>query len=407
MLLGAMTLGLALVVRLQPATDAIAQERPMVSAVESPTGTGAAEANLTVGADGKVYLSWMEPAPDSAMALRFASFDGAKWSEARTIRSGRDFFVNWADFPSMSVQSGGRMAAHWLQRHGTSSYAYDVRIASSTDGGKSWGAAVAPHADKSATEKGFVTIWREGNGFGVVWLDGRKADKSLNAPKQEMMLYTAGLSANGTPGAEVQLDNRSCDCCQTTAVMTSNGPIVAYRDRTEKEIRDIYVTRRVRGQWTEGKAVYNDGWEINACPVNGPFLDASGQKVVLAWFTGANNAPRVKVAFSNDAGATFSAPITVDDGNPAGRVAAVLLDDGSAIVSWLERTKGDTASVRARRVRAKEGVGAAVTIAASSAARASGFPRMVRVKEQLYFAWTQPGRPSAVKMSRTSVGTFK
>lgn len=389
------------------AVTLVATPSRTVVPLDPPTGPGAAEANLTVGTDGRLYLSWMEPAPDSAMALRFASFDGSKWSEARTIRSGRDFFVNWADFPSLAVQGGGRMAAHWLQRHGTSSYAYDVRIAHSTDGGRNWGEPVAPHADRSATEKGFVTLWREGNGFGVVWLDGRKADKAGASPKQEMMLYAATIGANGTVSAESQLDARTCDCCQTTAAMTALGPIIAYRDRSPDEVRDIYVTRRVGGKWTEGKPVSSDGWVINACPVNGPSVDAAGRSVALAWFTSANNTPRVKVAFSTDAGATFGAPITVDDGNPAGRVGAVLLDDGSAIVSWLERTKGDTATVRARRVRATSGAGPAVTIAASSAARASGFPRMARVKDQLYFAWTVPGRPSAIHMSRASTAEFK
>ena len=377
--------------------------------IESPTGPGASESNLAVGPDGTVFLSWMEPAPDSAMALRFSSWDGAKWTAPQTIRSARDFFVNWADFPSLAVNSNGRMAAHWLQRFGTTSYAYDVRISQSADGGKTWGMAVQPHADRSKTEKGFVTMWREGSGFGAIWLDGRKADKAGKNPIQEMMVFTTTLGAGDAPGTaakETLLDARACDCCQTTAAVTSNGPIVAYRDRTANEIRDIYVTRRVRGAWTEGKAVFNDGWEINACPVNGPSVDANAQRVALAWYTGAKDAPRVKVAFSTDAGATFSAPVTVDEGKPAGRVAAVLLTDGSALVSWIERTGGDTATVRVRRVTEK-GAGPASTVAASTAARASGFPRMVRSGENVWFSWTVPGRPSSVRVARANPADFR
>ncbi|MCX5754735.1 MAG: sialidase family protein [Gemmatimonadetes bacterium] len=374
----------------------------VIQSLESPAGPGAAESNLTVGPDGRVFLSWLEPAPDSAMAMRFASFDGTKWSAPQTIRSGREFFVNWADFPSLAVRANGRMAAHWLQRFGATSYAYDVRIAQSSDGGKTWGTAVQPHADRSATEKGFVTMWPEGEGFGAVWLDGRKADKAGKNPVQEMMLFATTLGASQAAPKETLLDGRTCDCCQTTAAMTANGPLIAYRDRTTNEIRDIYVTRRVRGAWTEPKALYADGWEINACPVNGPSVDAAGQRVALAWYTGAKDTPRVKLAFSSDAGATFSAPITIDEGNPAGRVAAVLLADGSALVSWIERTGGDTASVRVRRVREKEGVSPATTVAASSAARASGFPRMVRAGDQVYFAWTVPGRPSTVRLARAN-----
>src|SRR5687767_11216639 len=82
--------------------------------IASPTGRGAAEPNLAVGADGRVYMSWLEPA-DSGHALKFAVLNGRQWSAARTIRSGRDFFVNWADFPSIEVLGGSRLAAHWLQ----------------------------------------------------------------------------------------------------------------------------------------------------------------------------------------------------------------------------------------------------------------------------------------------------
>ncbi|MBM4194582.1 MAG: exo-alpha-sialidase [Gemmatimonadetes bacterium] len=385
----------------------VAQGVANIEVLKSPAGSGAAESNLTVGPDGKVYLSWIEPAPDSASALRFATFDGSAWSAPQTIYSGRNTMVNWADFPSLAVGPNGRMAAHWLQRFGRSSYQYDIRIAQSSNGGRTWTTGDAPHVDRSDTEKGFVTFWREGDGFGVAWLDGRKADKARPDAKQEMMVFATTVGAPGAPARETELDGRACDCCQTTAAMTANGPIVAYRDRTPNEIRDISVTRRVNGKWTTPVPVYNDNWEINACPVNGPFVDAKDRRVVLAWFTAAKDTPRVKVAFSSDAGATFSAPITVDEGAPAGRVAAQLLDDGSAVVSWIERTRGDTASVRARRVREKEGAGPAMTIAASSAARAAGFPRMARSANTLYFAWTVPTRPSSVQFARVGVSAFK
>ena len=43
--------------------------------------------NLTVGADGKLYLSWLEPAGE-AHALRFAAWEGGGWSEPRQVASG-------------------------------------------------------------------------------------------------------------------------------------------------------------------------------------------------------------------------------------------------------------------------------------------------------------------------------
>lgn len=41
--------------------------------------------------------------------------------------------------------------------------------------------------------------------------------------------------------SEMPVDGRVCECCLTTAAMTSDSPVAAYRDRSEDEIRDTYV----------------------------------------------------------------------------------------------------------------------------------------------------------------------
>ena len=388
------------------ATSAEAAAPAAIDSIASPAGPGSAEPNLATASNGRVYMTWLEPG-DSGHALRIASLDGRQWSPAQTIRTGRDFFVNWADFPSVQVLDGGRLAAHWLQRNGSGTYAYGVRIAQSRDDGKSWSAPVQPHRDSSQTEHGFVALWPEAGKLGAVWLDGRKYNKEGHHPSNEMMLMSTTIDANGALGPEVQLDPRTCDCCQNSAAMTADGPIIAYRDRSPDEIRDIYVTRRVGGTWTTGAPVHSDNWKINACPVNGPSIAASGRRVAVAWFTAANDSARVKVAFSDDAGAKFGAPIRVDGGTPAGRVAVSLLPNGDALVTWIERTGGDTAAVRARRVARDGKIGTATTIATSSAARASGFPRMAITGQDVVFAWTVPGRPSAVRVARARVAEFR
>jgi len=92
---------------------------------------------------------------------------------------------------------------------------------------------------------------------------------------------------------------------------------------------------REQGSWSVPRAVHADNWEINGCPVNGPSVSADGRRVAVAWYTGAGDSPRVKAAFSTDAGATFGEPIQVDDGETLGRVDVLLLPDGSALVCWL------------------------------------------------------------------------
>jgi len=376
-----------------------------IQEIDSPSGAGSGEPNLHVSADGRIYLSWIEPAGEKRRALRFAVRNGSKWSEARTIVEGENLLVNWADFPSLVALPDGALVAHWLVKGSPDSHTYDINIARSTDGGKTWSKPVVPHRDGTKTEHGFVSMlpWAAG-GAGAIWLDGRNFKENANAghgsSTNEMTLRYATIGDKGQLSEEVQLDSRVCDCCQTSAALTSEGPIVVYRDRSEKEIRDISVVRLVKGRWTQPRTVSADGWEIHGCPVNGPSVSADEKQVAVAWFTAAKETQRVKVVFSSDAGATLASPIVVDEGSPVGRVDVLMLSDGSALVSWLERTaKGG--EVKVRRVRPDGSRDEATTVADSSAARSSGFPQMARAGDQVIFAWTDPGTPSRV---RTAVG---
>lgn len=361
--------------------------------LESPAPPGSGEANLFAGADGRVFLTWFERREEGGHALRVsvlddpgaANGDGAVWSSPRTISEGEDYFVNWADFPSLIALDDGLLAAHYPVRSADGTYDYDVYISWSADGGATWSEPVVPHRDGVAAEHGFVSLfpWHDGS-LGAVWLDGRNFPDP-DVPSEMTLRFTT-LTPDAL-GPEQLLDGRICDCCQTSAALTSDGPIVVYRDRSPEEIRDISIVRYADGAWTDPEPVHRDGWVIPACPVNGPMVDADGRRVAVAWFTAADDDPLVRVAFSDDSGATFGDAIRVDGGTPAGRVAVRLLPSGDALVTWLERA-GEGAEVRIRRVRPDGTAGPAETVAASSAARASGFPRMVRSGERLIFAWT-------------------
>jgi hypothetical protein len=43
----------------------------------------------------------------------------------------------------------------------------------------------------------------------------------------------------------------------------------------------------------------------------------------------------------------------------------------------------------------------------SSAARASGFPRVALTNSHAFFAWTQPGKPSSVRTARIALTSFR
>lgn len=355
-------------------------------------------------------MSWIEPADgERGHRVRFARYTDGAWTPPRTVARGDRFFVNWADFPSIT-EIGGTLVAHWLQRGPQGGYDYGVRVSVSRDGGASWSEPWTPHDDGTPTEHGFVSMFPlDGGGTGLVWLDGRKFARGPDGgpPTEEMTLRHRTLGSDGRPGAETVVDGRICDCCQTDAAVTTRGPVVVYRDRSAGEIRDIRLARLEEAGWTGGTLVHADGWEIASCPVNGPAVAARGDQVVTAWFTAAGDEPRVRAAFSSDAGDRFDPPLEVDDGAPVGRVDVVLLADGSAVVSWLERT-GEGAEVRMRRVAADGARSPSAAVAASSSERASGFPRMVALEgERLLLAWTDVGDDTSwVRVARADAPSW-
>jgi hypothetical protein len=378
---------------------------PEPQRVSVPAGPGAAlpfaASTTPAGSDGTVLVSWVEPVA-GGHALRYASWDGG-WSQPSTIAEGADWFVNWADFPSIIALPDGRLAAHWLQRSGPGRYSYDVLLTWSADGGTSWAPAIRPHRDGTHTEHGFVALFPHGADLGVVWLDGRQftgpgheaGHDGHGDATNEMMVRFTTLAPDGTLGEDVALDDRACDCCQTAVAHSAAGPVVFYRDRSPGEIRDIAVTRMDGGRWTAPRPVHDDGWHITGCPVNGPAADAAGGRIAVAWFTGAGEEPRVNVAFSGDEGVSFTAPVRIDEGEPLGRVDLLLLTPRRALVVWLEHA-GDGAELRGRLVDADGRAGPSRTIAATSAQRASGFPRMARRGSDVLLLWTEPGDPSGI-----------
>ena len=381
----------------------------VIRPAESPTTGDSREPELTATPDGRVVLSWVEKIGAKRYALRAVVLERHVWGEPLTVSEGENWFVNWADFPSVIGLKDGTLAAHWLVKSGSATYAYDVNVARSETRGRSWSKPVVPHRDNTQTEHGFVSlIPLPDGGLGAIWLDGRNMkdikDSDEHAPSaQSMTLRYATIGADGTLSDEAQLDDRVCECCQTSAAITSDGPIAVYRDRSAGEVRDIYLVRQVNGSWTTPQPVFADNWQIDGCPVNGPAIAANGKKVVVAWFSSPSNVPRVKVAFSNDAGATFGAPIQIDDGENVGRVDTLLLADGSALVCWLAGN-ADGGQIKVRRVQANGALGPPAVIAQTDISRSSGFPRMARWRGEVHFAWTEFGNPSRVRMAVANVG---
>jgi hypothetical protein len=364
--------------------------------ISSPAQSPSGEPWLYTNASGTTYLSWIETL-DGKNFLKFSKLENNTWSPPKIIHSGENWFVNWADYPAM-VSNGEVLMAHYLQKSGSGKFAYDVMITRSMDSGATWTDPVPVHDDGKQAEHGFVTILPVENNFMVTWLDGRntvmEGMESHEGHHGQMSIRAAMMNYDGIKVDEWELDNRTCDCCQTTAAMTDNGPVIIYRDRSDDEIRDMSIVRFINGKWTAPETVFADEWKIAGCPVNGPRSAAIDNNLAIAWYALVNNESKVQVVFSPDGGATFEKPIRVDEGKPIGRVDLVMPDKDRVIVSWMEG-----AEIKVAEVNRSGDKHSLFTVAASSEARSSGFPQMTLSGKQLVLAWTDDKE----KMIKTAV----
>lgn len=384
--------------------------RPGAAPLDNPAPPGASLPRLRRLPGGDIVLSWVEPAGGNEHRLVYSTLHAGQWNPPVQVARGPHWFVNWADFPSVVPIDARFWVAHWLVRRiDAARYDYDIALAVSRDGGRSWSKPLAPYRDMTPAEHGFVSIFPAGDHAGVVWLDGREYARSPEQARADgktgnFALRYCTVTRDGIAGKDMAIDDNVCTCCQTSAVLAAKGPVVAYRGRTAEEIRDNLSVRLVEGKWQVGPPLGPDGWRIAACPVNGPALAARGDAVVAAWFTGAGNRGRVLAAVSNDGGASFGRPVELDGRDPVGRIAAEWIDDRSAAVAWIGvPDKQGTAQLQWCRVSRDARSSGPSRIAAVSAERQSGFPQLALSGQRLLAAWTETEPHQGVRTAWVSL----
>jgi hypothetical protein len=380
-----------------PSTDP-QQAEFAVRAVEFPGAPGSGQPRFAVDAGGAPIVSWLEP-DGAGRALRYARFERGVFSTPSTVVSGADLFVNWADLPSVRPIAGDLWAAHWLKLDAASPGAYHVATAVSRDAGRTFSAPVQLNDDSAAAEHGFVELFPFGGAIGAFWLDGRQlAEFSFDEPDKLLgtSLRVARLDESGTVASREIVDELVCDCCQPDVALARSGPVVAYRDRTPEEIRDIVVRRHVAEVWEPAVTVATDGWRIEGCPVNGPAIAAAGTHVAVAWFTAAGDRPRVRFARSADAAQTFAAALDLDGAGSYGQVGLLLEPDGAALVSWWRRATDGGLDLVARHVGRDDALGELRVLAHSSEAQPVDVPQIVAVDDGVLVAWTTLAGSGAV-----------
>ena len=378
---------------------------PRIEPLALPLTAAAAQPDLVTDGHGGLLLSWVEP-QNGGHALKFATFANQRWSAPQTIAAGADWFVNWADTPHVAITPDGALWAHWLQKSAAATYAYDVMLVRSADGGRSWSQPLQVNDDGKAAEHGFVSLWPAArDALGIAWLDGREsvgeyahtdhASHDAHA-SGAMTLRATTFDAQLQRRDEARLDAMTCDCCQTDVAMTARGPLLVYRDRTPEEIRDIAVTRQQQGTWTPAHVIHADRWTMPACPVNGPAVVAQGDEVLVGWYTAAGNKPTLKLARSSDAGDTFAVPVVVDSGEAMQGRVDVALERDSAWVLWLREDATGQSLQLARYATDLSRAPQRIEVAKlQGRGRATGFPQLVLRDGTPHVVWTDivAGKP--------------
>ncbi len=339
---------------------------------------------LAVDGQQQLCVGWLEPGQaQGAMQFVLVKRSDTGWSPKTVLASGSGWLVNWADFPQYKEDVTGAAVLSWLAQ---SKAGYGVQMQYQT-AGQGWGSFQSLHEDQDGVEHGFVSWVALGAGqFFATWLQS-----GAEGPPTALRAVT--VDERGDLGAEWVLDDLVCDCCGTAAVRFDSGKVlVAYRNRNEKEERDIFVVRGVPGElqsWSPPVRVGLEGWRPKGCPVNGPALARKGNKVCLAYFTEVSHGfPQVKLLFSHNAGKRFGFARVVAGGKGClGRVSVAFPETGPILVSWLQK-EGEQAYWMVRAMPQRGAPGPPLRIAKASGGRKDGFLRLISTAEGVFAAWT-------------------
>ena len=346
-----------------------------------------AQPNL-VSSNGSLSLSWISSKEENKASLNYSQYKEERWTKPQVITSGSDWFVNWADFPAHSINQDLIITSH-LKKSASGTYTYDVVLNLQKLSGEKIRENFLLNTDGVKAEHGFVSIIANNKkGFFITWLDGRNTiEKKLDGDHKPMTIRFAEITDKGDIIKESELDASTCDCCQTSIAITNDGPIVVYRDRSEKEVRDIYSVKNINGTWEKPSAVHDDGWIINGCPVNGPKVAVNSKNLAVAWFTVYNDHPLVNVSFSKNNGNSFGTPIKINDHDAIGRVDVAFLNDKEVIVSYMEVDDIGT-YLKIKKVSFDGKISEPITISKIDGGRNTGVPQLEIIDSEIFIVWT-------------------
>jgi hypothetical protein len=392
--------------------------------------SGAVNATPSLAAiDRTVAAVWTTSTDGAADVYVAVSHDsGATFSAARRVNAqDGDATANNEQPPRVAITgpaSARIITVVWSKRQeeGAQRTRRDaVRIARSTDGGRTFSPARVTHDPAVAGARGWESLTAGPDGsVHAVWLDGRDAGRKMaehakasgmphkGQPPQD--IYHGTVTSDGRI-TESQIATGVCFCCKTAVAVDTRGTVyAAWRHIFPGSMRDIAFARSTDGgrSFDPLVRVSEDKWELNGCPEDGPTLavDRSGT-IHIAWATVVNDAEPYKALFyatSRD-GKTFSprAPLPVAPAVTPGHPQLTLTSDGGAAIAWDEVVNG----LRRVAVTRVSRSGAAQAAHILSSGESASNPVIASIGDDtILVAWTSRpttakiGDPSQIKVMR-------
>ncbi len=343
---------------------------PVVTSIDPPAPPGstspalAVEPPTTLNTEFEFVMTWL--APDKLGGrLMFARLTPSGWTVPTTIAENVSPGVG-ADQPTLVVLDTRAVRRTLVARTGDT-------IARSGDGGQLWGRLPGPALSLGALAGG------DEGGY-AFWLADAREGKS-------QLMGTRILAG------ETLLDARAAPGAATSAAMTWDGPVVAYRRLRPDGGADIAIVRRVDARWTEPAIVATDAWRATPPAAAGPWITADRRSVAMVWYTEASGNPRLLAAFSSDAGKSFAAPVEIDAGHadraPVGPAAIALGDEAEAVVAWLTSVGPRSVALQLARVSAGGQQAEPVILATAASGSVTGSPQIARAGERIAAAWNE------------------
>ncbi len=362
---------------------------------------------------GELYLSEVET-QDKVNLLSLSKIKGEEVVLTRLIAAGEDWFVNWADYPSVQIfPDGDNIFLHWLEKSGEGTYDYDIKFKIYTVSADSSSQAFKLNDSETHGEYGFVSSTPYKDGIQLVWLDGRNSkheegfhneESHSNGKHPAMSLRSSFLKSDGSLSPSVELDPRVCDCCQTAVVSDGDKLYVQYRDRSDTEVRDISMVT-FDEKWSEPQEFSKDDWTIAGCPVNGPVLDIKNNVLASAWYTQDEDTTKVMMSFYNTESENEISRFLISDNNTSGRLDIAMINQEEALVSYMEN-KTDFSEIKIAHIHRKNGLQKTLTLAKNTITRSAGFPEIEIVKDKVYYTYYDELKTNAVQIAYIAVSSF-